>query len=266
MSHSPPSAYPADFSGVTERSDEPATPGQIADMYHRYRFASELCAGRRVVEIACGTGQGLALLGRHAISVSGSDIDRGSVERARATYGERIPVELGSAGQMPFEDASADVLVLLEAIYYVPDVRSFFSECRRVLAPGGTLVISSTNPALFDFVPSAHSVRYYQARELAALMQDERFRPTLYGYSATGELPKRHRLLRPIKAALRRLGLIPKSMRGKALVRRLLFGPLLRMPRDLSAVDVAYQPPVALPLDRACRDFRYLYLVGERVS
>jgi hypothetical protein len=51
----------SDFSRITECSGDPVTRGQIADMCHRYRWASGFCHGRRVREVGCGTGRGLGL-------------------------------------------------------------------------------------------------------------------------------------------------------------------------------------------------------------
>jgi hypothetical protein len=67
-------------------------------------------------------------------------------------------------------------------------------------------------------------------------------------------------MLRPAKAALGRLGLLPKTMRGKALLRRLVFGKLPQMPRDLSTVSLPYAPPASLPLERANTSYRSLYV------
>jgi hypothetical protein len=47
-----------DFSKITERAGDPATYGQIADMFHRYRWASEFCNKSQVLEVACGTDKG----------------------------------------------------------------------------------------------------------------------------------------------------------------------------------------------------------------
>jgi len=56
--------------------------------------------------------------------------------------------------------------------------------------------------------------------------------PEVFGYSRIDSLPLRHRVLWPMKALAQRLDLLPKTMRGKALLRRMLFGRLPRMPRD----------------------------------
>src|SRR5262245_53019192 len=104
------------FSDVTERGGEPATEGQIADMFHRYAWASGFCRGRRVLEVACGTGQGLGLLARTALSVIGCDINASNIEAARTTYGGRFELHVAAADRLPVDQSSVDVILMCEAI------------------------------------------------------------------------------------------------------------------------------------------------------
>jgi ubiquinone/menaquinone biosynthesis C-methylase UbiE len=253
----------ADYRDVTERSGEPATRGQIADMAHRYHWAASQSAGRRVLEVACGTGQGLGILATRAASVVACDLDADNVAEALRTHGERFSVRVSDALSLPVEDGTVDAVVLFEAIYYLADPSAFLRECRRVLSPSGIVLLSTTNPDLFDFSPSPLSRRYYGASELALLFESSGFRPKLFGYGRTEGLPLRQRLLRPVKVAARTLGLVPRTMRGKALVRRLLFGRLPVMPRDLTSVAPPSDEPLPLGNDTPDRVHRYLYAAGE---
>lgn len=255
-----------DFSEVTERSGAKVTKGQIADMHHRYTWAAESCRGRRVFEVACGTGQGLGLLAKVATSVAGSDIEPKSISAARKAYGDRFDLSVGGADRLPAADGAIDAVLLFEAIYYLPDVEAFLRECRRVLAPGGLLFVSSNNPDLFDFNPSPFSHGYYGAAELPRLLEADGFKASLFGYARTGGLPLRHRVMRPLKAAAGRLGLVPKTMRGKQVLRRLLYGRLPEMPRDLGLVDLPYTPPEPIAAGVPDRDHRFLYAMAERVT
>ena len=239
------------FSDITERGGEAATHGQIADMFN-HRWASEFCRKSRVLEVACGTGQGLGMLAAVAESVAGSDVDAAGIAAARATYGDRIPLYVAKAEQLPVWDASLDVILMFKAIYYLPNVDAFLRECRRALVPAGRLLLSSTNKDLFDFVPSPLSRTYYGASELVRLLNSHGFSSKLCGYGGTDALPFRHRLVRPAKALAQRLDLLPKTMRGKALLRRTLFGRLPQMPRDLSELtpSLSYEPPLRLLVTR----------------
>ena len=253
----------SDFRDVTERSGEPATRGQIADMAHRYHWAAQKSEGRRVLEVACGTGQGLGILATRAASVAACDLDADNVAEAARTHGERFPVHVSDALSLPVGDGQVDAVVLFEALYYLADPSAFLGECRRVLSSSGIVLLSTTNPDLFDFSPSPLSRRYYGASELARLFESSGFRAKLFGYGRTEGLPLRQRLLRPVKVAARTLGLVPRTMRGKALVRRMLFGRLPVMPRDLTDVAPPSEEPVPLSNDAPDRVHRYLYAVGE---
>ncbi len=58
---------------------------------HRYGFASELCAGLRVLDLCCGSGYGTQILAARAAQVLGVDIDMATVETARFTVGSELP-------------------------------------------------------------------------------------------------------------------------------------------------------------------------------
>jgi SAM-dependent methyltransferase len=251
------------FRDITERSGEPATRGQIEDMVHRYEWASVRCQGRRVLEVACGTGQGLGILAARAASVVGCDLDPDNVAEATRTYGERITVRLANALSLPVGDGEFDAVVLFEALYYLPDARTFLAECRRVLRPSGIVLVSTTNPDLFDFSPSPLSERYYGAADLSALLESFGFCVTLFGYGRSEGLPLRQRVLRPVKVLARTMGLLPRTMRGKALVRRLLFGRLPVMPRELPSRAVSAEEPDVIPAGAPDRVHRFLYARGE---
>ena len=55
------------------------------------------------------------------------------------------------AQDMPFEDKSKDVIIMFEAIYYIPDAERFVRECERVLPSGGKVLIATANKDLYDF-------------------------------------------------------------------------------------------------------------------
>ena len=202
------------------------------------------------------------MLAAVAESVAGSDVDAAGIAAARATYGDRIPLYVAKAEQLPVRDASLDVILMFEAIYYLPNVDAFLRECRRVLVPAGRLLLSSTNKDLFDFVPSPLSRTYYGASEVVRLLNSHGFSSKLCGYGRTDALPFRH-LVRPAKALAQRLDLLPKTMRGKALLRRTLFGRLPQMPRDLSELTPSLsEPPIAIACHAPDRVHRLLYLVA----
>ena len=109
---------------------------------YRYGFATRFAAGKRVLDIACGEGYGTsALHAAGAGSVVGVDISPETCAHAQRKYG--IDARVGSAEAIPLGDAGVDLVVSFETIEHVPHPGRFLAECARVLAPGGTLVMST---------------------------------------------------------------------------------------------------------------------------
>ncbi len=113
-------------------------------------------AGHKVLDVGCGPGR-LALHIAEVVGaggrVCGIDAAEEMVELA-ASKAEKAGVEVdfrvASAGDLPFEDASFDRVVSTLVYHHLPDEVKVASlgEIRRVLAPGGRLVI-------FDFAPGS---------------------------------------------------------------------------------------------------------------
>ena len=103
---------------------------------HVYPFVIDLVRRRLpedgdVLEVGCG---GMQYAERLGPGYRGLDLPTSRYLRDEPHY-------LASAEEMPIEDASFDVVFGVATFYYMPDVAKAFSECRRVLRPGGTLVV-----------------------------------------------------------------------------------------------------------------------------
>jgi SAM-dependent methyltransferase len=251
-----------DFTTVTETWGLPASPEQLAMQYFRYRMAADLSKDRDVLEIGCGSGMGLPYLGEKARLVVGGDYTMGLLREARAQLPKAALVRM-DAQYLPFRDASLDVVLMLEMIYYVADQEAAFAECRRVLRPGGALMVCVPNPERPDFNPSPFSTHYPNAGELAALFARHGFEARVYGGFPVEVESSRDRVLAPIRHFAVRYHLIPNSMRAKAMVKRVLYGKL----PTLGAVHdgmAAYSEAVELDLSRGPqRGFKNLYAIGK---
>ena len=62
-----------DYGAVTEQVGDLISQEALSMVYSRYRFASQFCAGKRVLEVACGPGLGLGYLAKQATLVVGGD-------------------------------------------------------------------------------------------------------------------------------------------------------------------------------------------------
>src|SRR5256712_9260629 len=133
----------------------PDLEGQIKyEHLHRYAVCLQFAAGKSVLDIASGEGYGAALLATVAKSVMGVDIDPASVEHARHIYyNPRLNYVVGSCDSVPLPDASFDVVTSFETIEHHDKHDEMLDEIKRVLKPGGALVISSPNRLTYSDEP-----------------------------------------------------------------------------------------------------------------
>src|ERR1035437_9696098 len=117
-----------DFSTVTEQPEQSASRLQLAMLSTRYAWAAGHVADKDVAEIACGSGLGLGWIARRARSVEAGDLNDANCRAAIETYAgrENIRVRRMDAHLLPFPEASFDLLLLFEAIYYLSDAEAFF--------------------------------------------------------------------------------------------------------------------------------------------
>ena len=252
-----------DFSGVTEAAGSRATREQLSMIQTRYEEAARVAAGRRVLEVACGAGRGLGLLARRAAWTVGGDYTPDLAAQARRHYGDRVPVLRLDAQRLPFVDGAFDVVLCLEAIYYLPDAARFIAECRRVLAPGGDVLISSANREWAEFTSSAHATRFYSAAELARLLDEHGFEPRLmaaYGARPAGLVSRLVSLLRRVAVALR---LVPATLSGRERLKRIFYGPLRALGPEVGESDGAPVPLQPIDAGRAVREFKVIYAFGK---
>ena len=101
--------------------------------------------GRRVLDVGCGTGRHLEWLSPAAGLALGIDPSAGMLERARF---KGLEVRLGALPNLPVGDGTFDAVVCALVLEHVPDLGEALRDIRRVLVPGGSLVVSSFHPAL----------------------------------------------------------------------------------------------------------------------
>ncbi len=252
------------FCDITEGPSTRATADQLQILYTRYELASGYASGRDVLEVACGAGVGLGLLARNARRVVGGDIDERNFATARETYAhhENVEVQLLDALQLPYPRASFDVMVLYEALYYLPSIDDFLREARRVLRPGGRLVLSSVNCRWAEFNPSPFSTNYYDAAELARILRCHGFEASLYGGFPEQTGGALRSLIGAVRKAAVRLHLIPRTQKSKEWLKRIFYGELRRIPRELEPGFAAAAPLDPLSPPYAADRYRFIYAVA----
>lgn len=98
--------------------------------------------GMRILDVAVGTGlvlrSAIALCGEEGLAI-GLDPSRGMLRECRRTCA--APLLQGRGEQLPFPSACFDMVSLGYGLRHMADLHAFFGECRRVLKPGGRLLL-----------------------------------------------------------------------------------------------------------------------------
>src|SRR5262245_51661061 len=103
-----------------------------------------------VLDVGCGGGRTIAKLAELASEgrVFGIDHSKASVTAARRTNARsisagRVEIGIGTVSALPFPDALFDLVTAVETHYYWPDLVRDLGEVRRVLKPGGKVLIAA---------------------------------------------------------------------------------------------------------------------------
>ncbi|MBV9472851.1 MAG: class I SAM-dependent methyltransferase [Solirubrobacterales bacterium] len=116
----------------------------VPDLKARLDFLlSEVSAGERVLDLGCGDGrftEALARAGSQPVGVEVAEAARGRASGRHPGLDFRLaPIE----GPLPLEDNSFDVVWASEVVEHVADTARWLSEVRRVLVPGGRLLLTT---------------------------------------------------------------------------------------------------------------------------
>ena len=253
-----------DYVHVTEVSGDDVSREQVQRMFTRYDFARQYCEGKDVLEVACGSGQGLGLLAGSARFVVGGDYSSPLLETARAHYGGRIPLLRLDGHKLPFRAQSFDVVLLYEAIYYLESPDLFVEECLRVLRPWGKVIICNANKDLPDFNPSPHSYRYFSPCDFVELFEPRGLHAACFGDCEVDYDNPKQRLLSFAKQTMVRFDLMPKAMAGKKLFKRLVFGNLVPLPAELAEDSGVCTLPCEVDGGTADKKHKVIFVVAEK--
>src|SRR3954469_525377 len=104
-------------------------------------------AGRRILDAGCGSGPLFAALRERGAIVTGIDSSAGMGELARRRLGADSDLQSADlAGPLPFPDGTFDDVIASLVLHYLEDWRPTLTELRRVLTPGGRLIVSVDHP------------------------------------------------------------------------------------------------------------------------
>jgi SAM-dependent methyltransferase len=136
---------------------------QVLDRY----IGKDQDGRRRILDVGCGTGTMLSYLASYG-KAEGVDID----DEAVGYCHERglLDVSLGEAAKLPFHDSTFELVTALDVIEHLDDDASALREMKRVLLPGGHLLV--TVPAHRFMWGDQDEVNMHKRRYVAAEIRD----------------------------------------------------------------------------------------------
>ncbi|MEW6253292.1 MAG: class I SAM-dependent methyltransferase [Planctomycetota bacterium] len=148
---------------------------------NRYLLARSYCAGRRVLDVGCGEGYGAYLMAEHwgATQVDAVDISEEALAAAQQCFDSpRIKWRQHNAERLGdlFDAPRFDLVVVLETIEHLRNPAALLEGVRRVLAPGGVVVISCPNDHWYYRTPQESNpfhVRKYTLAEFRTLTESQ---------------------------------------------------------------------------------------------
>ena len=108
----------------------------------RTMFLGELPPGK-LLEVGCGSGRFLDRMRRLGWDVRGTEFDPEAAARIRRRYG--LLVDVGELYDLAYEPDAFDAIALSQVVEHVHDPLRLLGECRRLLRPGGRLVLTTPN-------------------------------------------------------------------------------------------------------------------------
>jgi SAM-dependent methyltransferase len=170
----PAGVPPLELTGERTLPDVPAENYWFRRHLAVYEWVAERCAGRDVVDMACGEGYGVEVLARRARQVTGVDANPDAHEHARLKYtrpGVRFVRDLVESYAEP-----CDAVVFLQTIEHVADPEEVLSHFRDMLRPGGAAYVSTPNlltlaPPGADKSDNPFHLKEYRAEEFRRLCE-----------------------------------------------------------------------------------------------
>ena len=164
-------------------ADAPPDPEPWEWERRRALLLGEAKPGERVLDLGCGAGRFVAALRDAGADPVGVELAEAALERARVNAPGADLRLLADDGSVPLEHASVDLVWCSEVLEHVPDTAHLLLEVRRVLRPGGRLLVTVPHHGRLQaavialtrfeahFDPLGQHVRFYTRRSLAATLE-----------------------------------------------------------------------------------------------
>ncbi|MBF0217280.1 MAG: class I SAM-dependent methyltransferase [Candidatus Omnitrophica bacterium] len=152
----------------------------------RYMFAAPYVKGKKVLDAACGCGYGAEYLSKSASEIKGIDISQEAIGYCKEHYGEgSVEYYRMDCCGMDFPDGAFDVVVAFEFIEHIAEQASFLNEVARVLAKGGTFIVSTPNKTRYLEVDNPYHVSNMDVNEFEKVLGSNFGQVKIYGQKPT---------------------------------------------------------------------------------
>ena len=144
----------------------------------RYWWASDFCKNKKVLDCACGKGYGSYILSKKAAAVIGIDLNPTSLEIAGTSFQSVPNLQFKKQDIFNLQDLNQkfDLITAFEVIEHIsPEATAdFLSSLKKVLAPGGMIIISTPNHDVVTksgvSIPAFH-INNFKASELQQILK-----------------------------------------------------------------------------------------------
>ena len=132
------------------------SPETSYEHWHRYLYSTLFCKDKIVLDAACGEGYGSYLLSEYSKKVVAIDIDHDVIKFASRKYmNNNLEFIVGNVNNIPIKGKNIfDLIVSFETIEHINEKNqiTLLTEVKRLLKPGGVLIISTPNKSLYTDV------------------------------------------------------------------------------------------------------------------
>ena len=163
---------------------EPSSPSRLRSLWRALNGSarpSRWITSGRVLDMGCGPGYDALEMRQLGADVIGLDTSVAALSRAAKSG---LPTVCGDGTELPFADESFDAVVMSQVLEHLPDPEATLDEVRRILRPGGSLLVMLPNYRSFQrslfgnnwvnwHLP--YHLWHFDQQTLASLLQSEGF-------------------------------------------------------------------------------------------
>ena len=148
-----------DYNSLAPTYDARYAFGTLPGVAAALERVAQRVGARDVLEVGCGTGHWLRVLGAAGRRIFGADASTGMLSQARPKSTALLAA--ARANHLPFDGPRFDLVFCVNAIHHFDDPRDFILRARELLKPGGALSITGIDPRargryFYDYFPGSY--------------------------------------------------------------------------------------------------------------